>query len=184
MNGGVGLFETRLGLCGIAWSVRGIRGVQLPAPSESQALSDLRRRFPDLEQARPLPFAETAIIAVTNFLEGEIETNLAGIELDLDRVSDWERRVYVAAREIPVGTTVTYGILAKRLGDLGLARAVGQALGRNPWPIIIPCHRITASAGAMGGFSAPGGRATKMKLLEMEGALAPETLPLFAKPED
>lgn len=140
------------------------------------------RFFPAFERSRPPLVARQAIKAVAHFLEGEINTRLDAIEIELNCVSAWERRVYSAAREIRVGTTMTYGTLAERLGDSGLARAVGQALGRNPWPIIIPCHRITASAGAIGGFSAPGGRDTKMKLLELEGALAATSLPLFAGP--
>ena len=99
--------------------------------------------------------------------------------LDLGATGDFERAVYAAARAIPAGTTITYGTLAARVGDPGQARAVGQALGRNPWPIVVPCHRITAADGRMGGFSAPGGTRTKLKLLEIEGALAAETLPLF-----
>jgi methylated-DNA-[protein]-cysteine S-methyltransferase len=92
-------------------------------------------------------------------------------------------RVYACTRAIPPGRTRTYGEIAAALGDPGLSRAVGQALGRNPWPIVIPCHRVTAVDGRAGGFSAPGGAATKLRLLDIEGALAPETLPLFS-PED
>jgi len=92
-------------------------------------------------------------------------------------------RVYARTSAIPPGGTATYGEVAAALGDPGLSRAVGQALGRNPWPIVVPCHRVTAADGRMGGFSAPGGGATKLRLLEIEGALVPESLPLFAPRE-
>ena len=102
--------------------------------------------------------------------------------LAFERVGAFEASVYRAALAIPWGETRTYGALAAALGDPGAAQAVGQALGRNPWPIVVPCHRITAADGRAGGFSAPGGAATKLRLLEIEGALAPESLPLFAVP--
>ena len=117
---------------------------------------------------------------MADFLAGAITIDLGSIPIDLKSVGSWEQSVYRAARDIPVGSTITYGTLAERLGDPGKARAVGQALGRNPWPIVIPCHRITAAGGRTGGFSAPGGAATKLKLLEIEGALAAEAMPLFA----
>jgi methylated-DNA-[protein]-cysteine S-methyltransferase len=110
---------------------------------------------------------------------GGARDDFADLALDWRRVSAFDRAVYREAQAIPSGETITYGMLASRLGDPCRAQAVGQALGRNPWPIVVPCHRITAADGKMGGFSAPGGRATKLKLLEIEGALAAERLPLF-----
>ena len=180
MEAGYTLFETSLGLCGIAWSASSLRGLQLPEPDEAKALIRLHSRFPDLGHCAPPSWVSANIDQVTGFLAGAIETDLAAIPLDLESVGQWERRVYLAARQIKVGTTVTYGWLATKLGDRALARAVGQSLGNNPWPIVIPCHRITAVGGGVGGFSAPGGRETKLRLLEIEGALAAEALPLFA----
>ena len=101
------------------------------------------------------------------------------VELDTTGLAAFSARVYEISRAIPPGRTLTYGDIAKRLGDLSRSRAVGQALGANPWPIVVPCHRILAAGGRKGGFSAPGGTDTKLRMLEIEGALAPETLPLF-----
>ncbi|HET9427969.1 MAG TPA: methylated-DNA--[protein]-cysteine S-methyltransferase [Allosphingosinicella sp.] len=180
MESGFALFDTKIGLCGLAWTGSTLRGVQLPEASAAKARGELKRRFPDLDEAEPPPWVVDSIDALTAFLSGATETALAAIPIDLTSVGEWERRVYQAARDVPAGSTVTYGMLAARLGDPGKARAVGQALGRNPWPIVIPCHRITAAGGRMGGFSAPGGTVTKLKLLEIEGALAADGLPLFA----
>jgi methylated-DNA-[protein]-cysteine S-methyltransferase len=180
MESGHALFDTAIGRCGIAWIQASIVGLQLPEASDAIAESQLKRRFPDLCPAIPPPEIAAAIAAIREFLAGTTDTALADLPLALDSVGEWERSVYRAAQTIKVGRTITYGELAAQLGDPCKARAVGQALGRNPWPIVVPCHRITAAGGAMGGFSAPGGIATKYKLLEIEGALAPEALPLFA----
>jgi methylated-DNA-[protein]-cysteine S-methyltransferase len=180
MESGFVLFDTVIGRCGLAWSGAGLLGLQLPEPDDVRALGRLKRRFPDLERADPPSWVQDAIHSVTHFLAGSTTIDLASIPIDLKSVGGWEQSVYRAARDIPVGSTITYGMLAERLGDPGKARAVGQALGRNPWPIVIPCHRITAAGGRTGGFSAPGGATTKLKLLEIEGALAAEALPLFA----
>jgi methylated-DNA-[protein]-cysteine S-methyltransferase len=110
---------------------------------------------------------------------GGAKDDLMDIALDDRALGDFDRGVYRETRAIPAGSTSTYGEIAARLGDPAQARAVGQSLGRNPWPIVVPCHRVTGAHGRMGGFSAPGGRGTKLKLLEIEGALAVESLPLF-----
>lgn len=175
---GFAIFETAIGRCGIAWSAAGIAGMQLPEASEEAALRHLARRFPGIARAPPPPVA-AAIARIQAFLAGARD-DFASLTLDESEAGEFDRAVYRQARAIPAGATSTYGAIAARLGDPALARAVGQALGRNPWPIIVPCHRVTGSDGRMGGFSAPGGRATKLKLLELEGALAPESLPLFA----
>lgn len=174
---GFALFETRIGACGIAWGPAGLRGVQLPEADGKSALARLARRFPDLAEASAEP-----VSAVIN----EISAHLSGsavdygrVKLDMIAIHAFERAVYAAARSIPYGETRTYGALAALVGDPQAAQAVGQALGRNPWPIIVPCHRITAAEGRTGGFSAPGGAATKLRLLEIEGALAVDRLPLF-----
>lgn len=178
---GFALFATAIGRCGLAWGPDGLLGVQLPETSAAATMARLWRRFPGLEIAEPPPAAAEAIARITAFLDGAPD-DFRDLALDWSAASELERSVYAAARGIPAGTTITYGGLAAQLGDPALARAVGQALGRNPWPIVIPCHRITAAEGRMGGFSAPGGTATKLKLLEIEGALAAETLPLFGAP--
>jgi methylated-DNA-[protein]-cysteine S-methyltransferase len=179
---GFALFDTAIGRCAIAWRAAGITGVQLPEPSDAAAARRLRRRFPGLAPAAPPPAIEAAIARIAAFLAGAGD-DFASLALDESGVGDFDRAVYRAAQAIPAGATSTYGAIAAGLGDPALARAVGQALGRNPWPIVVPCHRVTGADGRMGGFSAPGGRATKLKLLEIEGALAAESLPLFAAPD-
>jgi methylated-DNA-[protein]-cysteine S-methyltransferase len=174
-DSGFALFDTAIGACGIAWSPAGLVGLQLPERSEAAALARLARRFPGLSPA-PAPPAATARIAA--FLAGAAD-DFADLALDMKGTGTFDRAVYRETRAIPAGETANYGAIAERIGDPGQARAVGQALGRNPWPIVVPCHRVTGADGKMGGFSAPGGRATKLKLLEIEGALAAENLPLF-----
>jgi len=180
-DSGFTLFETPIGRCGIAWGAAGLIGLQLPEADDRTAEARMRRRFPALTLSEPPAPVEAAIARIAAFLAGKPD-DLADLKLDFGATGEFERGVYVAARAIPAGTTITYGTLAARVGDPGQARAVGQALGRNPWPIVVPCHRITAADGRMGGFSAPGGTRTKLKLLEIEGALAAETLPLFGGP--
>ena len=175
---GYALFETGIGLCAIVWGARGIVGTQLPEAGRGAAVRRLQRRFPDAHSGRPPPAVAAAIGRIEAVLGGA-KDDFADLALDWRTVSAFDRAVYREAQAIPPGETVTYGTLAARLGDPGRAQAVGQTLGRNPWPIVVPCHRITAADGKMGGFSAPGGQATKLKLLEIEGALAAETLPLF-----
>ncbi|HYI46902.1 MAG TPA: MGMT family protein [Allosphingosinicella sp.] len=175
---GFAIFETAIGRCGIAWSAAGIAGLQLPEASEEAALRRLARRFPGIARTPPPPVA-AAIARIQAFLAG-VSDDFASLALDESKAGDFDRAVYREARAIPAGATSTYGAIAARLGDPGLARAVGQALGRNPWPIVVPCHRVTGADGTMGGFSAPGGRATKRRLLELEGALGVDSLPLFA----
>ena len=174
-------FETPLGLCAIVWDARGIVGTQLPEPGRGAGVRRLQRRFPDAHNGQPPPAIAAATARIAAVLGGA-EDDFADLALDWRAVSAFDRAVYAEARAIPRGETRTYGALAARLGDPGRAQAIGQALGRNPWPIVVPCHRITGADGKMGGFSAPGGRSTKLKLLEIEGALAAESLPLFSAP--
>lgn len=114
----------------------------------------------------------TAIDRVTALLRGE-RVDLRTLSLDMSDVAEFERDVYVAAREIPPGATLTYGEIARRIGRPTAARDVGVALGRNPFPIIVPCHRVVAANGKTGGFSAVGGVKTKLKLLAIEGGAGP-----------
>ena len=176
---GLATFETRVGACALAWAPAGLRAVHLPGPDGTSPLARLRRRFPDIEPAAPPEWVRRSIGSIAAHLAGG-RIDLSDIRLDFSGVAPFEASVYREARRILPGETVTYGELACRLGDRNLARAVGKALGRNPWPIVVPCHRVTAADGRTGGFSAPGGVATKLRLLELEGALAVESLPLFA----
>jgi methylated-DNA-[protein]-cysteine S-methyltransferase len=172
------VFDTALGACGLAWGPGGLVGVLLPERDSGRTRARLAQRYPDLAEGDPPAAAER----IAAFLGGARD-DLRDLALDTGRLGPFDASVYEEARAIPPGETITYGALAARLGDPGQARAVGQALGRNPWPIVVPCHRITAADGRMGGFSAPGGRATKLRLLEIEGALAVDGLPLFARPD-
>lgn len=165
---GYTLFDTAIGWCGIAWNERGVAGVELPDRSESATRERLRHRFPGVPDAAPPPGVARAIEAIAALLQGEA-SDLSGIALDLDPVAPFERGVYELARTIPPGETLTYGEVASRLGAAGAAQAVGRALARNPFPIVVPCHRVMAAGGKLGGFSAPGGSSTKRRLLAIEG---------------
>ncbi|HEV7660487.1 MAG TPA: methylated-DNA--[protein]-cysteine S-methyltransferase [Allosphingosinicella sp.] len=180
---GFAIFDTAIGRCGIAWGAAGIVGLQLPESSDMVAVRRLGQRFPRLARATPPVAIGAAIARIAAYLAGASD-DFASLALDESNVGAFDRAVYRAAQAIPAGATSTYGEIAAGLGDPRQARAVGQALGRNPWPIIVPCHRVTGADGKMGGFSAPGGRATKRKLLELEGALAADSLPLFAVRSD
>ena len=163
------LFDTAIGSCGIAWNERGVVAFQLPEGSSSSTRRRLTSRHEGaVEQPAPAEI-QRAIDAVVSLLRGE-RTDLAFVPLDMDGLPEFHQRVYEVARTIPPGATMTYGEIAGRLGDPGTARAVGQALGRNPIPVIVPCHRVLAAGGRSGGFSAPGGTATKLNLLAIEGA--------------
>jgi methylated-DNA-[protein]-cysteine S-methyltransferase len=163
------LFDTVIGWCGVAWSERGIVGVQLPEGGEQATRSRLRRRFPDAGEAVPPAPVQHVISQIVALLDGE-RPDLRQAVLDPAAVPDFNRRVYDVARSIPAGSTWTYGEVAERLGDRSLARDVAQALGQNPFPIIVPCHRVMAAGGKTGGFSAPGGVRTKLRLLSIERA--------------
>jgi methylated-DNA-[protein]-cysteine S-methyltransferase len=165
------LFDTSLGWFALAWRDDGLAAVHLPTQDREAAHRGLLRRQPGAEEAPPPVWAQTVIADIETLLAGG-KPDFAGAPIDLGRVPEFHARVYEIARAIPPGETLTYGQVAERLGDKTLARAVGQALGRNPWPIVVPCHRITAANGKLGGFTAPGGSATKQKLLAIEGAKA------------
>jgi O-6-methylguanine DNA methyltransferase len=172
------LFDTNIGRCGIAWSARGIAGVQLPEASEAKTRARLTRRYPHAREAPPPADVCHAIDAITSLLRGE-PRDLSAVALDMEGIPEFDRGVYEAARGIVAGATVSYGELAARVGERGLAREVGQALGRNPFPIIVPCHRILATGGKAGGFSANGGVATKLRLLTIERARTSDAPTLF-----
>jgi O-6-methylguanine DNA methyltransferase len=166
---GFALFDTAIGRCGIAWGERGIAGVQLPEAGEAETRACMLYRFPAAGEAAPPGKVRQAIERMASLLRGEA-SDLSSVALDMDGVPEFHRRVYEAARAIPPGNTLSYGDIAKRVGAPGAARAVGQALGRNPFPIVVPCHRVLAAGGKIGGFSARGGVATKRRMLSIEGA--------------
>jgi methylated-DNA-[protein]-cysteine S-methyltransferase len=170
------LFETALGWAGLAWGPKGLVGLHLPEPSPETTRRSFLRRFPDAVEAPPSPEVEATIAQIRALLTGEA-ADLTDVDIDIDRVPEFNARVYAIARAIPPGETLTYGEIAVKLGDKLLARDVGAALGQNPWPIVVPCHRVTAAGGKLGGFSARGGVATKIKLLAIEGAKVLEPAP-------
>ena len=148
-------------------------GVQLPEQDEATTHERMVRRFPQSEEsALPPPAVQEAITAVTALLDGNPPqpTDLTHLVLDMDGVPPFHQRVYALARQIPPGETRTYGELARQLGEPGAARAVGQALGANPFAPVVPCHRVLAADGRSGGFSANGGVSTKLRMLLIERA--------------
>jgi methylated-DNA-[protein]-cysteine S-methyltransferase len=182
------LFDTAIGPCAIVWGERGIKALSLPEKSDAHMRARLSRQFPDSSEENPPPEIAAAIDRIRALLRGEPD-DLADLTLDMEGQPDFHLRVYELARAIPPGETKTYGEIASALGDKTLSRAVGQALGRNPWPIVVPCHRVLAADGKTGGFSADGGVEIKMRMLTIEGAgksEAPslfENLPLAARPQ-
>jgi len=166
---GFALFDTAIGPCGIAWGVGGILGVHLPEGSTSATRRRMSVRYPEASESAPPPAVLRALDRIASLLRGE-GTDLRQIRLDMALVPAFHRRVYELARTIPAGQTLSYGEVATRIGSPGAARAVGQALGKNPFAIVVPCHRVLAAGGKPGGFSATGGVATKLQMLRIEQA--------------
>jgi methylated-DNA-[protein]-cysteine S-methyltransferase len=167
---GYTLFRTAIGPCGIAWGARGIAAVQLPEVSESATLARLLRAQACACVQRPGPEVGRVIDDIVALLAGE-PRDLQHARLDLAPIPPFYRSVYAIVRQIAPGQTRSYGEVAALCGDRRAARAVGQAMARNPFPIIVPCHRVLAAGGRSGGFSARGGVSTKLRLLAIEHAL-------------
>jgi len=163
------IFETASGFCGIAWTNVGITRFQLPSRNAATTERILRRRAFGAERGAPTPHVAEAVAAVKRYFDGE-ETDFSSFTLDLTDQDAVFQQIYAAARQVGWGRTTTYGALAKQL-DLGpeAARDVGQAMANNPVALIIPCHRVLAAGGKLGGFSAPGGSSTKARMLALEG---------------
>jgi methylated-DNA-[protein]-cysteine S-methyltransferase len=162
------LFNTAIGAVGVAWSADGITRLQLPEAGREATERRLRGRSTSTAESRPPPQIECAIGAVQKYMTGD-QIDFSDIALDLTGVGPFHRSIYEALCRVGWGETTTYGALARQAGDPGASRAVGQAMGRNPIPVIIPCHRVLASGGKPGGFSAFGGAITKQRLLALEG---------------
>ena len=173
------LFDTAIGCCGIAWSPCGITAVRLPEGSAAASRQRLGRRFPGAREAAPPPAAQRVIDGIVALLDGQPRA-LDDVTLDMEGVPEFNRKVYEIARGIRWGATLSYGEIARRLGDPAAARDVGQALGQNPFAIVVPCHRVVAAGGKLGGFSVRGGASTKRRLLSVERAKGHGALPLFA----
>ena len=163
------LFDTPIGRCGISWGSRGVSAFQLPEPADADTLRRMFRRGPVLPQHDPPPAVQHAIDRIVALLHGE-PIDLRDVVLDFDGIAPFHRRVYEITRQILAGQTRSYGEIAAELGDPGASRAVGQALGANPFAIIVPCHRVLAAGGRSGGVSAGGGVSTKLRILLIERA--------------
>lgn len=163
------VFETEAGFAAIGWNVRGINSFRLPAGTAQEAERALLRRFPDARPVSPPPPVQAVIDDARRYFAGE-RVDFAGVPVDLGRQAPFFERVYAAVRALGWGETATYGAIARSL-DAGpeFARDVGQAMAANPVPLIIPCHRVTAANGRIGGFSAPGGSHSKAQMLGIEG---------------
>jgi methylated-DNA-[protein]-cysteine S-methyltransferase len=172
------LFDTPLGRCGIAWNAHGIAGLQLPGASESATRAKLLDRLGEAEPASPPPAVQRAIDGINELLRGNA-SDLAAVPLDMTGVPPFHRRVYETVRTIPPGASLSYGEVAAKAEVPGAARAVGQAMRRNPFSILVPCHRVFAAGGKIGGYSAHGGLATKLRLLSLEAAAAEGAAALF-----
>jgi len=180
------LFDTAIGDCGIAWNANGITQMQFPEKDRALTEKSIRKRS-GAEPQTPPQFVTDAIALVRRYLDGE-QIDFSGVHVDLPNADDFHRKLYAALRKIGWGKTVTYGALGKAIGEID-PRDIGQAMGKNPVPIIIPCHRVLAAGNKIGGFSAPGGISTKEKLLALEGIVtgvsddAPMFPGLFAAPQ-
>ncbi len=172
------LFDTPLGRCGIAWNARGIVGLQLPEASETATKAKLLDKIGEAEPALPPPAVQKAINGINALMRGQA-SDLAAVPLDMGGIPPFHRRVYDTVRAIPPGASLSYGEVAAKAEAPGAARAVGQAMRRNPYPILVPCHRVFAAGGKIGGYSAHGGLATKLRLLSMEAAAADGAAALF-----
>lgn len=161
--------ETGWGLFRLEWSGKGLVRTRLPG----SASGEMREGLPGPEH--PVSGWIARIVA---YFRGEAVA-FDDIPLDMTAVPERERAIYAALRRVPRGHTLTYGALAAEAGMPGEARSVGTAMARNPWPLIVPCHRVLAAAGKTGGFSAPGGVSTKLRMLRLEGAALPEEAPLL-----
>jgi methylated-DNA-[protein]-cysteine S-methyltransferase len=175
---GFALFDTAVGCCALGWAGSAIVEVNLPEAGPDETRRRMRRRLPGCSE-QPPPVAVRQVIERIRALFDGSGDDLADIEVDLSGVADFHRSVYQVTRGIKPGTTLSYGAIATELGLPGAARAVGRALGHNPCPIIIPCHRVLAADGSMHGFSANGGVATKRRMLQLEGALPADEPTLF-----
>jgi methylated-DNA-[protein]-cysteine S-methyltransferase len=171
------LFDTAIGSCGVAWNEHGLTRLQLPESDRGATEKRLRANAAIASQAVPAAI-DQLIADLQSYMSGR-SVDFAAVAIDLTDVGPFEQKVYAAARAVPWGQTVSYGELARRTGSPGAARAVGQALSRNPVPVIIPCHRILGKGHRVGGFSAHGGAFTKERLLALEGVRVDAGTPLL-----
>lgn len=176
---GFALFDTAIGRCAIAWNDVGVVRLQLPERDDDAALRRILVRHPEASEEAPPEPVRQAMALIETLLQGK-ESDLSVIALDMTGVGEFDAKVYAIARTIAPGATMSYGAIARTLGGQSFSREVGQALGRNPFAIIVPCHRVVAAGGKHGGFSAHGGVDTKLRLLTIEAALSGAPRSLFS----
>jgi methylated-DNA-[protein]-cysteine S-methyltransferase len=163
------VFETAHGFAAIGWGGRGITAFRLPASTPAEAERSLLRRLPDAVRTDPPAEVAAIVSAAQRYFAGE-RVDFASIPIDLGEQSPFFAKVYEFVRALGWGESTTYGAVAKQLGaGPEFARDVGQAMAANPIPLIVPCHRVLAAGGKVGGFSAPGGSASKARMLALEG---------------
>jgi methylated-DNA-[protein]-cysteine S-methyltransferase len=172
------IFDTAIGRCGIAWGPSGIVGVQLPEAREIETRKRLFQLYPEPRETRPPPNAEAAIERIAALLRGEVR-DFSDVTLDMDGIHIFDQRVYQIARRIPRGETLTYNEIAIQMGASGAVRSVARALARNPFVIIVPCHRVLEAGSYADKMSPHGGVISKRRLLSIEGAGSPSSRTLF-----
>jgi methylated-DNA-[protein]-cysteine S-methyltransferase len=163
------IFDTKNGFAALAWNENGVSSLRLPASSEARAEASVLRRFPQARRTTPSTQMASLISEIKRYFDGE-KVDFSAVPLDMGSQDPFFARVYAEVRKLGLGETTTYGAVAKVLGaEPQAARDVGQAMASNPIPLIVPCHRVLAAGGKIGGFSAPGGSSSKAKMLEIEG---------------
>ena len=172
------IFDTAIGRCGIAWGHAGIVGVQLPEAREIETRKRLFQLYPDGRETRPPLNVELAIEGIVALLRGEAG-DFPDVTLDMGGIHAFNQRVYQITRTIPRGETCTYGEIAAQLRASGAVHSVAQAIARNPFVIIIPCHRVLEAGGYADTISPHGGVISKRRLLSIEGASGPSSKTLF-----
>ena len=175
---GYTIFDTAVGRCGIAWGDLGVAGVQLPEARELETRGRMLRQYPDARELRPPLNVELAIEGIVTLLRGK-PSDLSDVSLDMTGVHAFNQRVYAFARAIPRGETRTYGEVAASLRLSGAVHSVAQAIARNPFVIIVPCHRVLEAGGYADKISPNGGAISKRRLLSLEGAGSPSSKTLF-----
>ena len=170
---GLHLFETAFGVAGLAWRESRVLAVRFPEDDADAVRTALRRRAGDAEEIPPPPAIQNLCSEIADLFAGG-RPDFSIVDIDDDDLPEFDKGVWALTRKIPIGEIRTYGDIARALGDVAYSQRVGQALGRNPFPIIVPCHRVVGAGGAMTGFSAAGGVEAKRRLLKLEGALPAE----------
>jgi methylated-DNA-[protein]-cysteine S-methyltransferase len=178
LRGGVAVFDTSIGRCGIAWGELGVLGVQLPEAREMETRRRLFQLFPGARELRPPPEIQSAIEGIAELLRGKA-AELSEVRLDMTGIPPFNARIYEFTRTIPRGETMTYGEVASRLRASGAVYSVAQAIAKNPFMIVVPCHRVLEAGGYADRISANGGSISRRRLLSIEGAGSPSSKTLF-----